>query len=55
MSSRVPFKCGVTHAIWERERMGLGITTLPEVLKRASYTAGVFGEWHMGDEKEYQP
>ena len=55
MSGRVPFKCGVTHTIWERERMALGITTLPEVLKRANYTTGIFGKWHLGDEKEYQP
>jgi len=55
MSGRVPFKCGVTHTIWERERMTLGITTLPEVLKRANYTTGIFGKWHLGDEKEYQP
>ena len=55
MSGRAPFKSGVTHTILERERMALGITTLPEVLKRANYTTGIFGKWHLGDEKEYQP
>jgi len=55
MSGRAPFKSGVTHTILERERMVLGITTLPEVLKRANYTTGIFGKWHLGDEKEYQP
>jgi len=55
MSGCVPFKCGVTHTIWERERMALNITTLPQVLKRADYTTGIFGKWHLGDEKEYQP
>lgn len=55
MTGRHPFKNGITHTILERERMALGITTLPEVLKRAGYTSGIFGKWHLGDQKEYQP
>ena len=55
MTGRHPFKNGITHTILERERMTLGISTLPEVLKRGGYTSGIFGKWHLGDEKEYQP
>jgi len=55
LTGRHPFKNGITHTILERERMALGITTLPEVLKRGNYTSGIFGKWHLGDETEYQP
>jgi arylsulfatase A-like enzyme len=55
MTGRHPFKNGITHTILERERMALGISTLPEVLKRGGYTSGIFGKWHLGDEHEYQP
>ncbi len=55
MTGRHPFKNGITHTILERERMALGITTLPQVLKRGGYSSGIFGKWHLGDEQEYQP
>jgi arylsulfatase len=55
MTGRHPFKNGITHTILERERMAVGISTLPEVLKRGGYTSGIFGKWHLGDEPEYQP
>ncbi|MDH4202829.1 MAG: arylsulfatase [Phycisphaerae bacterium] len=55
MTGRVPFKNGVTHTIWERERMTLKATTIAEVLKGAGYTTGIFGKWHLGDEDPYQP
>ena len=46
---------GVTHTILERERLTLAATTLPQVLKSAGYTTGIFGKWHLGDEEPYQP
>jgi len=55
MTARVPFKNGITHTILERERMTLKAITLPQMLKRAKYTSGIFGKWHLGDESEYQP
>ena len=55
MTGRDPLKNGITHTILERERMTLKATTLPQVLKPAGYTSGIFGKWHLGDEKEYQP
>ena len=55
MTGRHPMKNGVTHTILERERMTLKATTLPQVLKQAGYTSGIFGKWHLGDEEPYQP
>jgi arylsulfatase A-like enzyme len=55
MTGRHPMKNGVTHTILERERMTLNATTLPQVLKSAGYTTGIFGKWHLGDEEPYQP
>jgi arylsulfatase len=54
-TGRHEFKNGVTHTILERERMALDAITLPQVLKTAGYTTGIFGKWHLGDEDEYQP
>ena len=55
MTGRHPMKNGVTHTILERERMTVKATTLPQVLKQAGYTSGIFGKWHLGDEELYQP
>lgn len=55
MTGRHPMKNGVTHTILERERMTLNATILPQVLKTAGYTSGIFGKWHLGDEDPYQP
>lgn len=55
MTGRHPMKNGVTHTILERERMTLDAVTLPQVLKKAGYTTGIFGKWHLGDEEPYQP
>ena len=55
MSGRHPMKNGITHTILERERMALSTVTLPQVLKNAGYTSGIFGKWHLGDEEPYQP
>jgi arylsulfatase len=55
MTGRHEFKNGVTHTIFERERLTLSATTLPEMLKGAGYTTGIFGKWHLGDEAEYRP
>jgi arylsulfatase A-like enzyme len=55
MSGRHEFKNGVTHTILERERMSLDTVTLPQMLKTAGYTSGIFGKWHLGDEEAYRP
>ncbi len=55
MTGRHPLKNGVSHTILERERMTLDATILPQILKTVGYTSGIFGKWHLGDEKPYQP
>ncbi|WP_372808461.1 arylsulfatase [Pontiella sp.] len=55
MSGCYPFNVGVTHTILQRERMKLGIFTLPQALKSAGYATGIFGKWHLGDEEPYLP
>ena len=55
MTGRHEFRSGVTHTIAERERLALSATTLPQLLKSAGYTSGIFGKWHLGDEDAYQP
>lgn len=55
MSGRFPFNVGVSHTIYQRERMALDILTLPQALKSAGYTTGIFGKWHLGDGDEYLP
>ncbi len=55
LTGRHEFRNGITHTIFERERMALDAVTLPAVLKSAGYTTGIFGKWHLGDEDAYQP
>ena len=55
MTGRHSMRNGVTHTILERERLTLDAITLPQVLKQAGYTTGIFGKWHLGDEELYQP
>lgn len=55
MTGKHEFRSGVTHTIYERERMSLKSITIAQVLKTAGYTTGIFGKWHLGDEPQYQP
>jgi len=55
MTGRHPLKNGITHTIYERERLASGAVTLPQVLAKAGYKSGIFGKWHLGDEADYQP
>ena len=55
LTGRHEFRSGVTHTIFERERLALSATTLPQLLAAAGYTSGIFGKWHLGDEDAYQP
>jgi arylsulfatase A-like enzyme len=55
MTGRYPLKNGITHTVLERERLTLNATILPQGLKTAGYTSGIFGKWHLGDEEAYQP
>ena len=55
MSGRRPFEVGVTHTIFQRERMALDVFTFPQALQSAGYETGIFGKWHLGDEEAYLP
>jgi arylsulfatase len=55
LTGRHEFKNGVTHTIFERERLTLKATTLAQVLKSAGYATGIFGKWHLGDEDAFRP
>ncbi|MDA7915982.1 arylsulfatase [Verrucomicrobia bacterium] len=55
MSGRRPFEVGITHTILQRERMALDVITFPQALQKAGYKTGLFGKWHLGDEKAYLP
>jgi arylsulfatase A-like enzyme len=55
LTGRHEFRSGVTHTIFERERLALTATTLPQMLAQAGYESGIFGKWHLGDEDDYQP
>ena len=49
------FRSGVTHTIFERERLALDAVTLADVFSAVGYATGIFGKWHLGDEPAYQP
>ncbi len=55
MTGRHEFLSGVTHTIFERERMSPRATTVAQVLHGAGYATGIFGKWHLGDAPAYQP
>ena len=55
LTGRHEFRSGITHTIFERERLDLAAVTLPEILRSAGYATGIFGKWHLGDEPERRP
>ena len=55
MSGRHEFRVAVTHTYEERERMDVTAVTVAQVLRQAGFTTGIFGKWHLGDEKPFQP
>jgi len=44
MSGKHPFKVGVTHTIFHREKMALDTKTIGQVMQDAGYSTGLFGK-----------
>ena len=55
LTGRHEFRNGITHTIFERERLTLSATTLADVLRGSGYATGIFGKWHLGDEANHRP
>src|SRR5262245_28516225 len=55
LTGKHEFRSGVTHTIFERERLSLQSGTVAELLRNAGYSTGIFGKWHLGDEDAYLP
>ncbi len=55
LTGRHEFRNGVTHTIFERERLRTDAFTLAQTMKRGGYATGIFGKWHLGDEDDHMP
>ena len=62
MTGRYQQRTGVAHVVTADPRqrnyhLGLQTTevTFPKLLKTAGYTSGIFGKWHLGYTKQYNP
>ncbi len=55
LTGRHEFHNGVTHTIFERERLDPAAITVAQALRDAGYATGIFGKWHLGDEDAYLP
>lgn len=52
-----PNRIGFSGALFPNAKVGLNPDemTLPELLKQKNYATGMFGKWHLGDNKKFLP
>lgn len=55
MTGRDYYRTGVTDTFKGRSIMRNEEITLPEILKEAGYSTGLFGKWHLGDNYPTRP
>lgn len=55
MTGRYSYRTRVVDTFRGRSMMDPGETTLPEALRAAGYTTGIFGKWHLGDNYPLRP
>jgi arylsulfatase len=55
LTGRHEYRSGVSHTRGPCQQMSLDAVTLPQVLKPAGYTTGLFGKWHLGLDREHWP
>ena len=57
LTGRYPKRSGMVRVIIPKEKWGLPSSeiTLAGALKKAGYTTGVIGKWHLGGRKPYRP
>jgi len=57
MTGCYPNRVGLAGALFPHSKIGLAPeeTTLAEICKQKNYATGIFGKWHLGDEKRFLP
>lgn len=55
MTGRYHFRTGVTDVFGKDCQMRSEEVTVAEALRQAGYVTGIFGKWHLGDDKPHRP